>query len=87
MAKRTKEKPIKLTREKYQEIKRKLDQTDTEELLNKIYFQGYEKGQAVAGFDTDKALETISQIKGIGPGKLKEIERVLKGAANGNETQ
>lgn len=85
--KRTKERPIKLTREKYQEIKKKLDQNDTEELLNKAYFQGYEKAKAAAGFDIDKALEAISQIKGIGPGKLKEIERALKGAANGNETQ
>ena len=81
---------------------RKADHAAFEDYINLIYMQGYEKGQAAAGFDADKALEAISQIKGfdadkaleaisqikgIGTGKLKEIERVLKGAANGNETQ
>lgn len=86
MAKRTTEKPIKLNREKYKML-RKVDHAAFEDYINLIYMQGYEKGQGAAGLDADKALEAISQIKGIGPGKLKEIERVLKGAANGNETQ
>lgn len=86
MAKRTKEKPIKLNREKYKML-RKADHAAFEDYINLIYMQGYEKGQAAAGFDADKAIEAISQIKVISPGKLKEIERALKGAANGNETQ
>ena len=64
-----------------------MDRTQLEKYLIEIYFRGSRDAQAAAGFDADKALEAISQIKGIGPGKLKEIERVLKGAANGNETQ
>ena len=80
MAKRTKEKPIKLNREKYKML-RKEDHAAFEDYINLIYMQGYEKGQAAAGFDADKAIEAISQIKVISPGKLKEIERVPKGAA------
>ena len=77
MAKKTKEKPIKLTRERYQEIKKKLDQTDTEELLNKIYFQGFEKGKVAAGFDVDEIISVIGTVKGIGPAKKEEIRKAL----------
>lgn len=79
-----------------------MDRTQLEKYLIEIYLRGSRDAKAAAGFDIDKALEAISQIKGfdadkaieaisqikvISPGKLKEIERVLKGAANGNETQ
>lgn len=86
MAKRTKENPTRFTASRYKEFKH-MDQEQMKKVVNAYYFQGLRDAQAAAGFDADKALEAISQIKGIGPGKLKEIERVLKGAANGNETQ
>lgn len=86
MAKRTKENPTRFTASRYKEFKH-MDQEQMKKAVNAYYFQGLRDAQAAAGFDADKALEAISQIKGIGHGKLKEIERVLKGAANGNETQ
>lgn len=85
MAKRTKENPTRFTASRYKEFKH-MDQEQMKKAVNAYYFQGLRDAQAAAGFDADKALEAISQIKGIGPGKLKEIERVLKGAANGNES-
>ena len=86
MAKRTKEKPVILTADKFKEIKH-MDRTQLEKYLIEIYLRGSRDAKAAAGFDIDKALEAISQIKVIGPGKLKEIERALKGAEIGNETQ
>ena len=101
MAKRTKEKPVILTADKFKEIQH-MDRTQLEKYLIEIYLRGSRDAQEAAGFDidkaleaisqikgfdADKALEAISQIKGIGSGKLKEIERALKGAEIGNETQ
>lgn len=86
MAKRTKENTTRFTASKYKEMKH-MDQERMRKAVNDYYWQGFNDAQEAAGFDIDKALEAISQIKGIGQGKLKEIEQVLKGAANGNETQ
>lgn len=77
MAKKTKEKPIKFTSEKFKEIKRKMDKTDLEDYVNGIYFQGFEKGKAAAGFDVDEILSVIGTVKGIGPAKKEEIRKAL----------
>ena len=85
MAKRTKEKPVVLTSDKFKEIKR-MDKTGMEKYLNEIYFRG-SRAQAAAGFDVDKALERIGQIKGIGSGKMEQIKQALidSGGAYGND--
>nr|DAR96147.1 MAG TPA: hypothetical protein [Caudoviricetes sp.] len=58
-----------------------MDRTQLEKYLIEIYLRGSRDAQAAAGFDIDKALEAISQIKGIGTGKLKEILRDAQAAA------
>lgn len=86
--KRTKEKPISLTREQYKRV-RNLDHNMMNEYLIGIYLQGYEKGAAAAGLDVEKVLERIGQIKGIGSEKMEQIKQALidSGGAYGNETE
>lgn len=77
---------IKFTSEKFKEIKRQMDKTKLEEYVNGIHEQGYRKGyeagQAAAGpsFDMELAMESIGQIKGIGPVKLEQIKLAMMAA-------
>ena len=78
MAKRTKEKPVILTADKFKEIKH-MDRTQLEKYLIEIYLRGSRDAQAAAGFDIDKALEAISQIKGFDADKALEAISQIKG--------
>ena len=76
MAKKTKEKPINITREQYKSV-RNLDHSMLNDYLNSVYAQGFEKGKAAAGFDVDEILSVIGTVKGIGPAKKEEIKKAL----------
>ena len=79
-----KKKPVEINRNRYNEI-RKMDHSSLEECIGEYYKQGLaaglKLGQAAAGsFNTGIALAAISQIKGIGPAKLREIHLALLAA-------
>ena len=77
---------IKFTSEKFKEIKRQMDKESLNDYLDNIHEQGYRKGyaagQAAAGpsFDMELAMESIGQIKGIGPVKLEQIRLAMMAA-------
>ncbi len=78
-----KENPTNLTVQQYM----RLCETDYQTMIthmNVCYYQGFKDGQDAAGFDLEKAMERISLISGIGPGKLDQIKRALI-AAGGKE--
>lgn len=75
---RKKNKAITINRNRYNDIKR-MDHSSMEEYVNEVYEKGVEAGQkaAAGSFDTALAMETISQIKGIGPVKVQQIKLAL----------
>lgn len=74
-------KDFELNRKKYQEIK-KMDHHDMQQYLNAVYRNGVAAGKrdAAGSFDTGIALAAISQIKGIGQVKLRQIYSALVAA-------
>ena len=77
---------VKFTREKFEDIKKRYDKETLNDYLDNIHEQGYRKGyaagQAAAGpsFDMELAMESIGQIKGIGPVKLEQIRLAMMAA-------
>lgn len=77
---------VKFPREKYEEVKKKMDKETMNSYLDNIHEQGYRKGyeagKAAAGpsFDMELAMESIGQIKGIGPVKLEQIKLAMMAA-------
>ena len=77
---------VKFPREKYEEVKKKMDKETMNTYLDNIHDQGYRKGyaagQAAAGpsFDMELAMESIGQIKGIGPVKMEQIRLAMMAA-------
>lgn len=77
---------VKFTRDKFEDIKRRYDKETLNDYLDNIHDQGYRKGyaagQATAGpsFDMELAMESIGQIKGIGPVKLEQIKLAMMAA-------
>lgn len=58
------------TRDTYNRV-RKFDRRDMQTWIESIYNEGYNNGAAsVSGIDTEKFLEAIARVKGIGPKKL-----------------
>lgn len=70
-------KPITINRNKYNEI-RKMDHNTMEEYINSIFEMGMKA--AAPSFDTELFMESISQIKGIGPAKMEQIKLALVAA-------
>lgn len=83
MAKR--KKTVEINRSRYNQI-RKMDHHSMEECIAGYYDQGYAAGyeagqkEAVATFNTEKALGSISLIKGIGAVRIKRIHEILVAA-------
>ena len=77
---------VKFPREKYEEVKKKMDKETMNTYLDNIHDQGYRKGygagKAAAGpsFNMELAMESIGQIKGIGPVKLEQIRLAMVAA-------
>ena len=77
---------VKFPREKYEEVKKKMDKETMNTYLDNIHDQGYRKGyeagKAAAGpsFNMELAMESIGQIKGIGPVKLEQIRLAMMAA-------
>ena len=77
---------VKFPREKYEEVKKKMDKETMNTYLDNIHEQGYRKGyeagKAAAGpsFNMELAMESIGQIKGIGPVKLEQIRLAMMAA-------
>lgn len=78
---KAKVKEFELNRKKYQEI-RKMDHNDMQEYLNAVYRNGVAAGKVAAGpsFNMELAMESIGQIKGIGPVKLEQIRLAMMAA-------
>lgn len=78
---KAKVKEFELNRKKYQEI-RKMDHNDMQEYLNAVYRNGVAAGKAAAGpsFNMELAMESIGQIRGIGPVKLEQIKLAMMAA-------
>lgn len=80
-----KKRPVEINRSKYNQI-RKMDHYSMEECIAGYYDQGYaagyEEGQkeAVAPLNTEKAMASISLIKGIGAVRIKRIHEILVAA-------
>lgn len=70
-------KPITINRNKYNEI-RKMDHNTMEEYINEIYETGAKA--AVPSFNAELCMESIAQIKGIGPAKLEQIKLAMMAA-------
>lgn len=67
-------------RKTYEKIK-KSDNEQFKNFVNDVYEKGYAAGQQDADhFDTELALKSISEIKGIGPEKLKQIRLAMMAA-------
>ena len=67
-------------RKTYEKIK-KSDNEQFKDFVNDVYEKGYAAGQQDADyFDTELALKSISEIKGIGPEKLKQIRLAMMAA-------
>lgn len=85
MAKRGKH-AVKFTREKFEDIKKRWDKETMNTYLDNIHDQGYRKGyeagKAAAGpsFNMELAMESIGQIRGIGPVKLEQIRLAMMAA-------
>ena len=83
MAKR--KRPVEINRSKYNQI-RKMDHHSMEECIAGYYDQGYAAGheasqkEAVDLFNTEKAMASISLIKGIGAVRMKRIHEILVAA-------
>ena len=73
---KAKVKEFELNRKKYQEI-RKMDHNDMQEYLNAVYRNGVAAGPS---FNMELAMESIGQIKGIGPVKLEQIKLAMMAA-------
>lgn len=77
---------VKFPREKYEEVKKKMDKETMNTYLDNIHEQGYRKGyeagKVAAGtsFNMELAMESIGQIKGIGPVKLEQIRLAMMAA-------
>ena len=80
-----KKKPVEINRSKYNQI-RKMDHHSMEECIAGYYDQGYAAGyeagqkEAADPFNTEKAMGSISLIKGIGAVRLKRIHEILVAA-------
>lgn len=69
-----------VNREQWKRIKI-LDHNQFKEYARGVYEKGYAAGQQDADhFDTELALKSISEIKGIGPEKLKQIRLAMMAA-------
>ena len=67
-------------RKTYEKIK-KSDNEQFKDFVNDVYEKGYAAGQQDTDhFDTELALKSISEIKGIGPEKLKQIRLAMMAA-------
>ena len=67
-------------RKTYEKIK-KSDNEQFKDFVNDVYEKGYVAGQQDSDhFDTELALKSISEIKGIGPEKLKQIRLAMMAA-------
>lgn len=77
-----KKKPVEINRNKYNQI-RKMDHSTMEECIGEYYEQGFEAGyklgQAAAepSFNMELAMESISEIKGIGQVKIEQIRLAM----------
>lgn len=76
-----KDKPVKINRNKYNEI-RKMDHNSMEEYINDVYEKGLAAGmkigEAAAGsFDMNICLAAVSEIKGIGQVKIEQIRMAM----------
>lgn len=79
-----KKKVVEINRNKYNQI-RKMDHNTMEEYINSIFEMGMKA--AAPSFDTALAMETISQIKGIGPVKVQQIKlAIIAAGAKDTET-
>ena len=67
-----------INRKKFKELNR-MDHNQTKEYLGEIYQEGMAAGMKMAGdsFDMEICMTAVSQIKGIGPAKLKEIRLAI----------
>lgn len=80
-----KKRPVEINRSKYNQI-RKMDHHSMEECIAGYYDQGYVAGheagqkEAVDPFNTEKAIASISLIKGIGEVRMKRIHEILVAA-------
>ena len=77
------------TREVYKTAKR-YDHKDFDEFCTRIYMSGYRDGrESVPRIDIKEMLETVSNVKGVGPalaGRIREaVETKLGGAEHGEE--
>lgn len=78
-------KAVEINRKEYDRI-RKMDHNSMQEHIagyyERGYAAGYEAGQreAVSPFNTEKAMGSISMIKGIGEVRLKRIHEILVAA-------
>jgi len=70
-------------RKTYEKIK-KSDNEQFKNYVNEVYEKGYAAGQQALGFDMELALASISEIRGIGPEKLKQIQLALIAAGAKN---
>ena len=67
-------------RKTYEKIK-KSDNEQFKDFVNDVYEKGYVAGQQDADhIKTEMALKSISEIKGIGPEKLKQIRLAMMAA-------
>ena len=79
-----KKRPVEINRSKYNQI-RKMDHHSMEECIAgnyQGYAAGHEAGQKEAAdpFNTEKAMASISLIKGIGAVRMKRIHEILVAA-------
>lgn len=80
-----KKKPVEINRSKYNQI-RKMDHHSMEECIAGYYDQGYAAGyeagqkEAADPFNTEKAMASISLIKGIGTVRMERIHEILVAA-------
>lgn len=75
-----------MNRKKYEKIK-EMDRHEAEVYLKDVYEAGAAAGQqAASSFDMEICLAAVSEIRGIGPEKLKQI-RLAMIAAGAKETK
>lgn len=73
-------KQFEVNREQYKKA-RKMDHNQFIDYVRGVYEKGRAAGQQDADhFDTELALKSISEIKGIGPEKLKQIRLAMMAA-------
>lgn len=78
-------KAIGYNRKKYEEIRR-MDSKQMENCLEGIYEKGYAAGQQAStkSFDAEICLAAVSEIRGIGKEKLKQIRLAMIAAGAGD---